>query len=193
MTKLLCQRVTGHAREDNLENLKVLGARVSASRGDGTCDVICGHHATHTVDEVPCCGACIARVLADHQGMGVVQEITISIWRLASGKAKSPSYVQATSYDVSCLPPHYRARRHFTLTVEYRGDDLWAVCRYGHCYGENGAQEYERSPSNRDDDFLTRFRFPLTRALQIARERAPDLTVNGYSVADALANGPEWR
>lgn len=100
--------------------------------------------------------------------------------------------VQATTYEVCCLPFGWKARRYFTLTVQYRGDDLWAVCRDGYCYGENGAEEYEPSPSNREDDFLTRFRFPLPRALQIARERAPGLTVNQYTVADALANGPEW-
>lgn len=101
-------------------------------------------------------------------------------------------YVEPTCYEVSCLPSEYGARRHFTLTVEYRGEDRWAVCRHGTCYDANGNSEYEPSASNRGDEFLSRFRFPLDQALIIAQRLAPDLKVNRFTVADALANGPDW-
>lgn len=101
-------------------------------------------------------------------------------------------YVEPTRYEVSCLPPEYRARRYFTLTVEYRGNDRWAICRHGMCYDTDGNCEYEFLSSSRDSDLLARFRFPLDEALIIAQRLAPDLRVNQFTVTDALANGPEW-
>lgn len=102
-------------------------------------------------------------------------------------------YVEPTCYEVSCLPPEYKARCHFTLTVEYRGNDRWAICRHGMCYDTDGEQEYEALSTGRTDDFRVRFRFPLDEALEVARRLAPDLKVNRFTVADALANGPEWQ
>ena len=102
-------------------------------------------------------------------------------------------HVQATRYEACALPPNYRAWRLFALTIEYRGEGKWAVLNhFGYCYDADGEIEYEPSTSNRDDEFLARFRFSLDQALAIARRLAPKVTVNRFTVADALAHGPEW-
>ncbi len=41
-------------------------------------------------------------------------------------------------------------------------------------------------PSERDDDWLDAHRFDLDTALMLAKEAAPKVTVNGFTVADAL-------
>lgn len=99
---------------------------------------------------------------------------------------------RVTAYEVCALPEHYGAWHHFMLTVEYRGDDRWAVSRHGTCYDRNGNQEYESLPTSRSEAYLIRFRFPLDEALAIAARIAPTITINGHTVDEALANGPEW-
>jgi hypothetical protein len=41
-------------------------------------------------------------------------------------------------------------------------------------------------PSEREDDWLDTHRFDLDTALKLAKEQAPLVTVNGYTVTDAL-------
>jgi hypothetical protein len=97
--------------------------------------------------------------------------------------------VRPTRYEVSCLPPDDTNAYHFTLRVEYRGRDLWAVSNGWGCLGKDGEFDYESSPSNREDDWLEAHRFDLDTALKLAKDAAPKLAVNGYTVADALARG----
>ncbi|MFE9845813.1 hypothetical protein [Streptomyces goshikiensis] len=94
--------------------------------------------------------------------------------------------VRPTRYVVSCLPETNDNAPHFSLNVEYRGRDLWAVVRHGSCLNSAGRWSYESIPSEREDEWLAEHRFELDTALKIAREAAPTLTVNGYTVADAL-------
>ncbi|GAA4225990.1 hypothetical protein GCM10022254_09400 [Actinomadura meridiana] len=94
--------------------------------------------------------------------------------------------VRTTRYEVSCLPPDNIDAFHFTITVEWRGGDLWAVLRYGECLGTDGKWDYEPRPSNREDDWLDAHRFDLDTALKLAQEEAPKITVNGQTVADVL-------
>lgn len=56
------------------------------------------------------------------------------------------------------------------VTVEWRGDDCWAVIVQGSCFDARGRREYEPSPSSRGPDFLARFRFTRDEAIRIARE-----------------------
>jgi hypothetical protein len=97
-----------------------------------------------------------------------------------------------THYAVSCLPEDHDARFSMTITVEWRGRDLWAVMRHGEALGADGKWDYEPSPSNREDDWLTTHRFDLDTALRLAEEAAPKLTVNGYTVTE-LRNWPGDR
>lgn len=56
------------------------------------------------------------------------------------------------------------------VTVEWRGDDRWAVLSRGFCFDAVGTNGYESIPSERKDEFLARFRFTRDEAVRIARE-----------------------
>lgn len=95
--------------------------------------------------------------------------------------------VRITRYEVSCLPEDDINARHFTLKVEYRGRGLWAVTDGFGCLSTTGEWDYERLPSNREDEWLETHRFDLDTALKLAREKAPKMTVNGMTVGDVIA------
>jgi hypothetical protein len=99
-------------------------------------------------------------------------------------------YTDPATYEVSCLPRGHRDRGYLLLTVEYRGKDLWGVFNGRQCLGTDGLWEWEPQPSSREDDWLATHRFPLDEALRLAREAAPHLTVNGYTLADILERHP---
>ncbi|MGW9375680.1 hypothetical protein ACWGVR_37385, partial [Streptomyces xanthophaeus] len=54
------------------------------------------------------------------------------------------------------------------------------------CLGSDGTWEYEMRPSEREDEWLDAHRFDLDTALKLARDQAPLVTVNGFTVDDAL-------
>lgn len=95
--------------------------------------------------------------------------------------------VRPTRYEVSCLPADDINAHCFTVGVEWRGGDRWAVTRYSQCLGRDGAWSYESIPSERRDDWLAGHRFSLDEALILAKEHAPKVRVNGWTVAQALA------
>jgi len=97
--------------------------------------------------------------------------------------------VRVTRYEVSCLPEDDPERFAWTLTVEYRGRDLWAVCRMGQCLGTDGQWDYEPRPSGREDDWLKTHCFDLDTALRLAEKAAPHIVVSGLTPAGLLA----WR
>jgi hypothetical protein len=95
--------------------------------------------------------------------------------------------VQVTGYTVTCLPEDDVAwGGTFTIRVERRGPDRWAVCRLGRCLSTAGNWDYESIPSEREDKWKAEHRFDLKTALRLAKEQAPLITVNGFTVADAL-------
>lgn len=93
--------------------------------------------------------------------------------------------VEPTRYEVSVLPADDINRLHFTVNVEARGHGRWAVAWHGRCLDANGNWDWEPSPSNRDDDWLDAHRHDLETALDLARDVAPRLTVNGHTALDA--------
>jgi hypothetical protein len=93
---------------------------------------------------------------------------------------------RVTQYRVNCLTDDDINGHLFGITVEYRGRGLWAVNRLGRCLGTDGVWDYESIPSEREDEWLATHRFDEETALQLAREAAPHVTVNGFTVADAL-------
>ena len=96
--------------------------------------------------------------------------------------------VRPTRYEVTSLPESHDELGSFTITVEYRGRDRWAVLRRGRwCLSTTGEWDFESIPSEREDEWLAAHRFDLDTALRLAHEHAPTMTVNGYTVADALA------
>lgn len=98
-------------------------------------------------------------------------------------------YVRATRYVVNLLPDSedVLGGHVFEISVEWRGDDRWAVLRHRWCLGVDGTWDYELRPSEREDDWLDTHRFDLDTALRLAKEAAPGVTVNGRTAAQALA------
>lgn len=99
-------------------------------------------------------------------------------------------YVQATRYEVSLFPEGSEPRRHFTITIEWRGTNRWAVLDGPYCLGRDGEWEYEPLPSNRDDAWIEAHRFDLATAQRLAKEAAPDVTVNGLTALEAYRRNP---
>jgi hypothetical protein len=99
--------------------------------------------------------------------------------------------VRATRYEVSCLPEDHEAAPHFTITVEWRGNDQWAVTRYGDCFGTDGEWDYEPRPSSRTDEWKNTHRFDLATALDLAKQQAQLITVRGKTAADLLKGTPD--
>jgi hypothetical protein len=93
--------------------------------------------------------------------------------------------VQPTAYVVSILPEGDINRHVFTITVQYWGDDRWAITRHGSCLGADGQWEFGIKEYDRGDDWLTTHRFDLDTALRLARDAAPHLVVNGHTALDA--------
>lgn len=96
---------------------------------------------------------------------------------------------QVTQWTVSALPEDDPEAARWSITVEYRGDGKWAVRRFPETLNVDGEWEYEQSPSNRDDGYLTRNRHDLDTALRLAQAAAPTIEVNGLT-PETL---PAWR
>jgi hypothetical protein len=99
----------------------------------------------------------------------------------------TPAYATATRYTVNVLPETDINAHVFEITVEYRGHGQWAVLRHGWCLNQDGSWDYELCPSEREDEWIAAHRFDLDTALDLAKEAAPEVTVNGLTAADALA------
>lgn len=93
-------------------------------------------------------------------------------------------FEQATEYTVSAAALDDYDGYEYRITVAWRGRDRWAVSRHGRCLGSDGEWDYEPIPSEREDGWLDAHRFDLDTALQIARDAAPKLTVNGGTWAE---------
>ena len=92
---------------------------------------------------------------------------------------------QPTEYHVSILPETDINRHVFTILVQYRGEGRWAVTRHGSCLGTDGTWELGVKEYDRGAEWLAAHRFDLEKALRLAREAAPKVTVNGCSAAEA--------
>lgn len=97
-----------------------------------------------------------------------------------------PATVQVTSYLVSCLPEG-EGQQHLSVKVEYRGGGRWAIVQHGQCLGVDGSWSWESIPSEREDEWIDAHRFDLDTALVLAKQAAPLLTVNGFTITDVIA------
>jgi hypothetical protein len=73
------------------------------------------------------------------------------------------------------------------VTVEWRGEGLWAVTQHGRCLGADGEWDYERQPSSRTEAWKRTHRFTEQEALRLAHEVAPTICINGLRPADLIA------
>lgn len=96
--------------------------------------------------------------------------------------------VRAVEYTVNSVPDNDDDSYHFELRVQYRGNNRYAVTRHGWgCLGADGTWDQGIEEYDRGDAWLNAHRFDLDTALRLAKEAAPHITVNGYTVTDAIA------
>jgi hypothetical protein len=92
---------------------------------------------------------------------------------------------------VSALPPNSGSELPFAVYVQWRGNDTYCVSRWSsrsQCWDvEANGWVYESIPSERADEFIAATRFPLDQAMQVARDIAPEVEVNGWTPATWLA------
>jgi hypothetical protein len=99
--------------------------------------------------------------------------------------------IRPTRYTVSVLPEDHVDASSFTLWVE-RDRYGWGVNDGRSSLGADG--QWDRggvSVYGRDDAWIATHRFDEQTALRLAREAAPHVTVNGHTVAEALARHQE--
>lgn len=104
--------------------------------------------------------------------------------------AEPEVYMRATAYEVSVFPDEFADASTWTLAVEYRGADRWAVLASAGsrtCLNRDGEWVWEISPSERTDEWLAEHRFTLDEALLLARNHAPGVTMNGLTAVEVLA------
>ena len=102
--------------------------------------------------------------------------------------------IRVRSYEVSIWPDELADDINadiWCLTVAYRGAGRWGVFRSsgngGPCLGRDGTWAFG-SPDEADRAaWLANYRFTEQEALDLARERAPGLRLNGYTAAEVLA------
>ena len=85
--------------------------------------------------------------------------------------------ITPTQYLVTCIPEHKDPGGYRGITVEYRGDDRYAVLHYGRCLGTDGEWDREAGVSERTDEWLDAHRFDLETALRLAKEAARERAV----------------
>ncbi len=94
----------------------------------------------------------------------------------------SEIYEHVTQYSVSALPEKLSVDSYiWGLHVTYRGEGRWSVDHMAMCLNENNEWEYERTNSERTDEWRATHRFSLEEALERARHMAPKMVINGYT------------
>lgn len=89
----------------------------------------------------------------------------------------------------SVLPPDHMDYHLFSLAVEWRDVDRYAVMRMRSCLGADGTWDYELQPSSREDDWLATHRFSYDEACALAVKHAPDVKCNGLTAREVAARG----
>lgn len=95
--------------------------------------------------------------------------------------------IRPESYRVTWLPDDDPNVWTWSVTVEWRNKDSWAVCHGPYCLSESGEWEYELRPSDRTPAWERTHRFNLDTALALAKKAGPELNVNGLTIADLIA------
>lgn len=96
--------------------------------------------------------------------------------------------VHATRFQVTVLPLDDVNASNWSLIVEYRGHDRWAVLRGARmCLSRGGSWDYEVIPSEREDEWIAEHRFEYAEAIRLAIHHAPTVVVNGMTATEVLA------
>lgn len=94
--------------------------------------------------------------------------------------------IHAVRYQVCALPMDHEDAWTFSIWVEYRGLDRWAVTDGHRCLSATGEWDWEPRNSERGDDYNNTHRFTLVEAWKRAAEAAPHVVINGWTPADVL-------
>ncbi|MFD9249600.1 hypothetical protein [Streptomyces bottropensis] len=89
--------------------------------------------------------------------------------------APTSAYARPTRYTVNLVPEHADPGDIYAITVDYRGDQRWAVLRHSLCLSTDGRWDRERNTSEREEEWLDTHRFDLQTALRLAEEQATDI------------------
>lgn len=95
-------------------------------------------------------------------------------------------FEHVTEYVVSVLPFDHEEHPYWTVDVQRRSKDRWAVVRNGRVLNADGLWSGETQDDRDDDEWLAAHRFDLDTALSLARQVAPTLRSNGLSVLEVL-------
>lgn len=98
--------------------------------------------------------------------------------------------IQPTGYEVSLLPIDHPKRHHYTLYVEWRGQNLWAVTT-GHrdALGTDGTFAIEPVTDKGHDAWIATHRYDHDTAIDLAKQHAPQLTHDGITALDTYRRG----
>lgn len=98
-------------------------------------------------------------------------------------------HMRVTEVTVSAVPEDNINHGSLSIAVAWRGPgDIYAVTRRSRCLGADGTWDYEPRPSSRTDEWIAAHRFPYEQAVALAATAVQFLTVNGFTVADVLAD-----
>lgn len=92
-----------------------------------------------------------------------------------------------TAFSANAVDPGDMEAHHWTVKAEWRGPYGWAVTDGTFCLSVvDGVAEwdYEPIPSEREEEFYARTRFPMLDAIRWAQVMAGRRTINGYTVED---------
>lgn len=100
-------------------------------------------------------------------------------------------------FQLNAVPKNLRGeeeRRYFTVKVVRRSgitkhESRWAVMFENDAYNEQLESQYESLPSNRTDEFLENFRFPLEKAILLGEKLAQRVLIHGISAQDVINHG----
>ena len=93
--------------------------------------------------------------------------------------------IEPSAYVVCGLHPDDPDSSVWTLTIERKAPDRWAVMFLSRAYNRRtGEFDWEPIPSERTDAYKRTHRFPFDEAWRIALEAYPKLVINGLRVVD---------
>lgn len=105
-----------------------------------------------------------------------------------SEQSEHPLHVIPSEWSICVLPPGDINYSVFEIKVCWRGNTpdgpSYAVIRSRYRLNSDGDWDFELSPSGRNDDWIRDHSFTLERALELAKEWAPKVVVNGKTALE---------
>jgi hypothetical protein len=93
--------------------------------------------------------------------------------------------VTPTEYLVTVLPLDREETLIWSVQIQRRGRDQWAITSHGRCLSRTGDWDLEPSPSERTAEWRQAHRFSFSDAVHRAGDLAARLTINGVTATEA--------